>query len=230
MTVKIIACEVMKEELLRATEGSISDIEFISMGLHLHPEKLGEELQRILDGLVGYSRVILAFGLCGGATKNLKAVDFILTIPKVHDCIPLLLGSKARYETFRLEEKGTLYLSCGWLNGERAILSEYDRINKKYGEKKATAIFSRMYSGYCRVLFIRTGSESEDQLLTQSHKIANLLGLNHQITEGEISFIQRIFRGPWDTNDFINVPPGESIDEWIFYEDKLNDIDSVQDI
>jgi hypothetical protein len=222
MTVKIIACEVMKEELLTVASGYNLEFEFISMGLHLHPEKLGVELQHILDGSAGYSRVILAFGLCGGATKHLKAVDFTLTIPKVHDCIPLLLGSKETYETFRLEEKGTLYLSCGWLNGERTILSEYDRIYKKYGEKKAAAVFMRMYSGYCRVLFIRTGSEEESQMLARSYQIANMLGLNHQITEGESSFIERLVNGPWDTNEFINVPPGESIDEWAFYEGKLD--------
>lgn len=223
MTVKIIACEVMKEELLAMTSDSSMDFEFISMGLHLHPEKLGEELQRILDGLLGYSRVILAFGLCGGAAKKLKAADFILTIPNVHDCIPLLLGSKARYEAFRLEEKGTLYLSSGWLNGERAILAEYDRIYKKYGAKKATIVFRRMYSGYRRVLFIRTGSQEEPQLLTRSYKIANLLNVNHQITAGDNSFMERLIKGPWDTNDFINVLPGESIDEWIFYEGKLDE-------
>lgn len=222
MAVKMIACEVMKEELLTVASGGSVEFEFVSMGLHLHPEKLGEELQKILNGLIGYSRVILAFGLCGGATKNLKAVDFTLTIPNVHDCIPLLLGSKARYETFRSEEKGTLYLSCGWLNGERAILSEYDRIYKKYGEKKATAVFSRIYSGYDRVLFIRTGSEQEPQLLTRSYQIADLLGLSHRITEGKNSFMERLVKGPWNSNEFINVPPGDSVDEWAFYEGKLD--------
>jgi hypothetical protein len=221
MTIKIIACEVMKEELLRVSSGCDIDFEFISMGLHLHPEKLGEELQHLLDGLSGYSRVILAFGLCGGAARNLKAAGFQLTIPKVHDCIPLLLGSTASYETFRSEEKGTLYLSGGWMNGERAILSEYDRIYQKYGERKATVVFNRMYSSYRRVLFIRTGSERESFFLQRSHQIADLLGLSHQITDGDISFIEKIVKGPWDTKDFITVPSGESINEWAFYEGKL---------
>ncbi|HEY3423205.1 MAG TPA: DUF1638 domain-containing protein [Negativicutes bacterium] len=224
MPIKIVACEVMKEELLAVTADSDIEFEFISMGLHLYPEKLGKELQQILNGLTGYSRVILAFGLCGGAAKNLKTVRFTLTIPRVHDCIPLLLGSKAAYEKFHQEETGTLYLSCGWMNGERTILSEYDRIYKKYGEKKATGLFKRMYSGYQRALFIRTGSAVEPQCLQRSHQVAALLGLSHQITQGDTSFIKKIVKGPWSTADFINVPPGGTVDEWAFYDGKLDTI------
>src|SRR5690348_11494835 len=115
MRIKIIACEVMKEELLAVQSAENLEYEFISMGLHTYPEKLRKELQKILDESVGYSRVILAFGLCGGAAKNLKASNFILTIPRVHDCIPIFLGSKERFEKLRKEEKGTFYHTCGWV-------------------------------------------------------------------------------------------------------------------
>ncbi|MCE5285143.1 MAG: DUF1638 domain-containing protein [Pelosinus sp.] len=33
----------------------------------------------------GFDKIILAFGLCGGAAKNLKAGDTELIMPKVHD-------------------------------------------------------------------------------------------------------------------------------------------------
>lgn len=94
MTIKIIACEVMKEELLGITSKSHVEYEFIPMKLHLYPQKLHKELQDILDHSSGYLKFIMAFGLCGGATKNFKATDSPLIIPRVHDCLPLLLVSK----------------------------------------------------------------------------------------------------------------------------------------
>ena len=66
MRLKVIACEVMKEELLAAAADTALDFEFVTQGLHSHPEKLNVELQKMLDGTAGYSRVVLAFGLCGG--------------------------------------------------------------------------------------------------------------------------------------------------------------------
>ena len=216
MTLKIIACEVMKEELLTVVSDRNIEFEFLPQGRHNYPEKLGQELQSILDGLTGYSRVILAFGLCGGAAKNLRAGDFMLTIPRVHDCIPLLLGSQACFEKHRLEETGTLYMSCGWTNSEGSIVAEYNRTYEKYGEKKTTMIFDAMYSNYKRVLFIRTGIPDEEKHLQRSREIGELLKLEHQITQGNPTFIDKLVNGPWLEEDFINIRPGGVVDEAYF--------------
>ena len=213
MTLKIIACEVMKEELLTVASGCNIEFEFLPQGRHNYPEKLGQELQNILDGLTGYSQVILAFGLCGGAAKNLQTGDFTLTIPRVHDCIPLLLGSQASFEKHRLEETGTLYMSCGWTNSEGSIVAEYNRTFEKYGEKKTTRIFDMMYSAYKRVLFIRTGIPNEEKYLQRSREIGQLLKLDHQITQGNLTYIEKLVNGPWGEEDFINIPPHGLIDE-----------------
>lgn len=145
MSVKIIACEVMKEELLAIKPREQVEYEFISMGLHLYPKKLHQELQSILDRSLGYSKIILAFGLCGGAVRDLKAAHTPLVIPRVHDCVPILLGSKHIYEQIHNEEKGTFYLTCGWMITEQNILSDHQRIVGKYGMKKALSVLERIY-------------------------------------------------------------------------------------
>ncbi|HWQ42620.1 MAG TPA: DUF1638 domain-containing protein [Desulfosporosinus sp.] len=216
MTLKIIACEVMKEELLAAASGRDIEFEFLAQGKHNYPEKLNQELQTILNGLTGYSQVILAFGLCGGAAKNLQIGDFTLTIPRVHDCIPLLLGSRASFEKHRLEEIGTLYMSCGWTSSDGSVVAEYNRTYEKYGEKKTARIFDMMYSGYKRVLFIRTGIPNEEEHLQRSREIGQLLKLDHQTTQGSLRYIDKLVNGPWDEEDFINIPPHGLIDESYF--------------
>ncbi|WP_094603492.1 hypothetical protein SPSIL_010730 [Sporomusa silvacetica DSM 10669] len=213
MTVKIIACEVMKEELRGIEAKQDIEFEFISMGLHLHPKKLNSELQRLLDQSIGYERIILAFGLCGGAVRDLQASDSPLIIPRVHDCIPVLLGSRKRYEQLSKEEKGTFYLSCGWMITEKNILSEHQRIIDKFGEKKAVRILSQMYDSYQRVLFIHTGCQEEADSLRESHKIAELLNLRHETIQGESGYINKLVNGPWCQDEFIHLAPYETVQE-----------------
>ncbi|WP_407305825.1 DUF1638 domain-containing protein [Desulfosporosinus sp. SB140] len=216
MTLKIIACEVMKEELLAVSAGRNIQFEFLPQIRHNHPEKLRLELQSILDSLVGCSHVILGYGLCGGAANKLRAGDFTLTIPRVHECTPLLLGSQANYEKHHLEELGTLYMSCGWTNSEGSIIGEYHRTYEKYGEKMAAKILDLMYSNYKRVLFIRTGINNDEIYLQRSREIGRLLKLDHEITKGSLTYFKKLVHGPWLEDEFINVPPHGLIDESSF--------------
>jgi hypothetical protein len=216
--VKVIACEVMKEELSSLTGGGDVDFEFVPQGLHLHPEKLNVELQRLLDETEGYSRVILAFGLCGGGAKNLKAGGFTLSIPRVHDCITLLLGARETYDKVRKEEPGTLYLSVGWVKGEAPVISEYGRTVERYGKEKATKLLKRLYNSYKRVLFISTLPGETEEHIERSREAADVLGLVHEEMSGELGYMRRILTGPWDSEDFITIPPYGTIDELRFLE------------
>ncbi len=213
---KIIACEVMKEEILAASHGLDIEFEFVPMGFHLYPEKLRSELQSILDSSRGFQRIILAFGLCGGAARDLKASDYILTIPRVHDCIPIFLGSQERYEQLRLDEKGTFYLTCGWMYGEKLILSEYKRSFERFGEKKAVSIINRIYGSYKKILFISTSDSREVECLQRSHEIARLLNLKYHVISGDSTYIEKIIKGPWNEESFVNVPPYGTINEGEF--------------
>jgi len=216
MTVKIIACEVMKEELLAIKVDEQIEYEFISMGLHLYPKKLHKELQSIINKSVGYSKIILAFGLCGGTTRDLKAADSTIILPRVHDCLPILLGSKTRYEHFSQQEKGTFYLSCGWMITEKNILSEHQRVCGKYGEKKAQKILARMYDSYKKVLFIHTNCTEDDATIEQSQEIAKLLNLTYESVQGENTYLHKIVNGPWNDEEFAQIPPFGIIEEELF--------------
>jgi hypothetical protein len=218
MIPRVIACEVMKEELLSIKcDGSV-DFDFVPQGLHAHPEKLNTELQKMLDSTEGYDRVILAFGLCGGGARNLRAGNFILTIPRVHDCIALLLGSRQTYDRVRKEEPGTLYLSAGWVRGEAPIVSEMDRTIQRYGRDRATKLLKRLYDAYKRVLFISTATPKEEKYLERSRQAAVVLDLDHQEISGDPGYLRLLINGPWDQGGFINVPPFGTVEEIAFLE------------
>lgn len=214
---KIIACEVMKEEILSMESIKDAEFKFVSMDFHLYPKKLKVELQNIIDRSTGYNRIILAFGLCGGASNGLKVNDSTLIIPKVHDCISIFLCNGTKCVCDFKKEKGTFYLSSGWMITEKSILSDHKKILEKYGEKKAFSILKRMYDEYKKVLFIKTGSSAEDEVIVQSKEIAKLLDVKHEIIKGKTDFIEKIVKGPWDDKNFIKIAPGEILKEEHFW-------------
>lgn len=223
MNIKIIACEVIKEELLSINPIHNTEFHFIPMGFHLYPQKLYAEMQQILAASSGYERVVLAFGLCGGASKNLRAPGTILSIPRVHDCIPVLLGSAEIFKQHQSVEKGTFYLSCGWFKSDKNILSEHKRLIEKYGEERARKVTAKIYSNYRRVLYIRTGHPEDRCCYGKSEEAARLLNLDFQTTMGQRGYIERIVNGPWNETEFINVQPGGILEEDDFFEKKIRD-------
>lgn len=207
MNIKVIACEVMQEEIQGLEPVANRDFEYVSMDFHLYPQKLKIELQRIIEESQGYEKIILAFGLCGGAASGLTSKMSELIIPRVHDCISIFLSSNKCSACNFEKEMGTFYLSNGWMITEKTIISDYQRIYIRFGEKKARRMLERMYDGYKKVLFIETTAEPQEEVIQQSQEIAELFGAEYVTVKGDTSFIQKIIEGPWDNENFITVPP-----------------------
>lgn len=219
MTIKIIACNVLKEELLAVKRKESSpeiEFQFVPMRFHLHPEKLHRELQKLLDQSTGYSRIVLGFGLCGGAANQLRAPGCWLTIPRVHDCIPILLGSISENRQLSNQNLGIFYLSGGWIEGEQSFVNEHRRICQKYGTTKALRILNQTFENYHQLTYISTGHPREEINLSESQNLAQLLNLNLTIREGSSRYFEEIVNGPWDDTGFINIAPGGIIDEQDF--------------
>ncbi len=214
----IIACDVMKEELLTAAAGTPVEFRFVSMGLHRWPERLKEELRRILAEEIGpeTTAVVFGFGLCGGALAGLRAGDVPLVIPLSHDCIPLLIGSRPEYERELAREKGTFFLSGGWLEGERTLLSEYHRVRARHGDAKARKVMATMLDSYRRFLFVTTNHPRQEQRLADAWALATLLDLPLEVRDNSVLWLERLVNGPWDKELFITVPPGGEVREELF--------------
>lgn len=208
---KLIACEVMKAELLATKTKIPTEIKFLEYGLHSRPELLHKELQKELCSSVGFTRIILAYGLCGGAAKGLVSPS-PLVIPRIHDCIPLLLGSRAAFKDTQAEP-GTYYMSCGWLTDARKMVSEYERVSSRYGRKKADRVYSKMFSGYTRELFIHTSDDTRAEEVGEARKMSEWLSLRFEETRGTPDYFIRLLNGPWAEEDFIIVPAGAPIDD-----------------
>jgi len=206
----VIACEVMREELLRVPRSPTVSLKFLSMGLHVSPSRLRSVLRNELELVRDASQVVLGFGLCGAATEGLNALHVPIIVPRVHDCIPLLLGHTQIDGKPQLE-KGTFYLSGGWMEGERTLISEHRRAIAKFGEKQALRILNTMFSSYQRVRFIRTEHPRVAKHEAEAKGLAGLLNLAAESTQGDIGYLSRLVNGPWRPPEFLQFARGETI-------------------
>jgi hypothetical protein len=96
-----ISCEILARPLYLCVAKSphVIDIHLKKRGLHDEPGKLRSSLQESIDSFDGsnYEAILLGYGLCGNSAIGLQARSFPLVIPRVHDCISLLLGSSEKY-------------------------------------------------------------------------------------------------------------------------------------
>jgi hypothetical protein len=207
-TTKIFACKTLEEEI-RAVLSSSVDCEFLEYGLHNTPAKLQKELQNRIDEVSDNGVILLGYGLCSNGTANLLSARHTLVIPRVHDCISLLLGSRELYEREFKKCPGTYYLSKGWIDQKGDPVSSYRKYCEKYGEKRAREFIKLEYANYKRVVFIHTVADSKDYV-GYSMEAADFLGIEHAEIQGSLRYIEKLINGEWDA-EFLILHPGETI-------------------
>ena len=112
MRLLALTCEVLARSvyLCAARSPHVVDVHLNRRGLHDDPPNLRTILQGEIDGVnAPYDAIVLAYGLCGGATSGLRAGSIPLVAPRAHDCITIFLGSRARYTTEFTGNPGTYW-------------------------------------------------------------------------------------------------------------------------
>ena len=232
MHLKVIACKALLREtcsFVARSEHTI-DVEFFGFAFHDEPDKLRTEVQRLVDASEGYDAIALAMGLCGNGCAGLVARSTPLVLPRVDDCIVLLLGSRQRYDRDHSASPGTYYFPSGWLErmgpdgekaedfskeGQRRIRAYYVT---RFGEDNADYLLSVLHdwkSSYSRGCLIDSGLVSEGRLrllAEQAREIAESNGWRYDELPGDPHLIRKLIHGEWPVEDFLIVPPGARIE------------------
>ncbi len=137
LPVVIIACRVLQDMLERLLPKTlVQQSIFMDYGLHRVPAKMTRSLQDEIDGIEDPSLVVLGYGLCGNGLNGIKSGIHTLLVPRVDDCIAIILGSRQAYIREFEAVPGTYYLSKGWLESGSHPLKEYEKYSEKYGTKE----------------------------------------------------------------------------------------------
>jgi hypothetical protein len=234
LKLKVIACDVLNRELsyLSSLAGCFIDVTFLHQGLHRTPEKLKTMIQdeivkanqgfpyNYMGDSTDYDYIIVGYGLCGNGVVGISSEKIPLVIPRAHDCITLLLGSKHRYKTYFDENPGTYWFSPGWIERggqpceelHKALYKEY---TGKFGEDNAQYLMDveqswlRDYksAAYINWSCIDTSACYRDF----TKKSADYLNWNYVEVDGDASLLSNILSGAFDDNEVLVVPPGKKV-------------------
>ncbi|MDQ7093569.1 DUF1638 domain-containing protein [Desulfosporosinus sp. PR] len=207
----IVACQTIRDEVnLAISETGVNyPVLWIESGLHNFPDRLGRKIQKVIEGIENIETILLAFGNCGNSLLGIKSSQAQLIIPRVDDCISLLLGSYERRQNLH-QEIGTYFLTKGWLENEQNLLSEYERCISRYGQDKALKVMKMMLNNYHRLMVIDTQAYQFEGVLTKTKNLADALGLNHEKIAGSLRLLKKLFLGQWD-EEFAIIPCGEEV-------------------
>jgi hypothetical protein len=214
---KIIACQVVIEEMLPLLPEGV-DYETMDLGLHVNPDRLRSTLQERIDASNNKrGTILLGYGLCSRSVVGLQSKTCSLVVPKVDDCIGIFLGSRAAYLKQIKAEPGTYYLTKGWIEAGDNLFGSYQQMVERYGPEQAEKLIKRMLQNYTRLVLINTGQYEVGHYRDYSKRMASRYDLKFEEIEGSTHLVDKMINGPWD-EDFVLVPPGQTISYGAFYE------------
>ncbi len=210
----IIACKAVEEEFRRILPPGV-ELRGLEQGLHRAPEKLRESLQREIDS-IDADEILLGYGNCGNGVVGLKSRTARLIVPRVDDCISLLLGSYERYKQEFEKEPGTYWLSHGWIEHSEDPLKEYERVKAKWDEETARWVAHETMKGYHRMALISTWACPLDQLRGYANRFAAFFDLEYQEMDGTGDLFHALVSDEHAEDGFVVVQPGEEITAEMF--------------
>jgi hypothetical protein len=182
-------------------------------------EKAGED-QVYRQGSEGYDYIILAYGLCDNSIAGIKSGGIPLAVPRAHDCITLLLGSKERYARLFSEVSGTYWYSRGWIErslqpGKVRYEKTYQSYVDTYGEDNAEYLMEMeqgWFKKYSRAFFIDWDALGNSGYYREYTKeCADFLKWAYREEQGSPALMEKMLRGQFDEDEVLVVPPGKTI-------------------
>ena len=231
LKLKVIACDVMRREVswLASQSPCYVDVSFLTQGLHSTPDKLQlclkEEIEKANQGLpysyfnekTFYDYIILVYGLCDNSIVGLSSSHSPLVVPRAHDCITLLLGSKERYRTLFDSNPGTYWYSRGWIEcaqqpGEERYTKTLKEYEEKYGKDNADYLMEMeqgWFNSYKRAFFINWEELGHSEYYrSYTKECAEYLKWTFQEEEGKTGLMERLLSGIFNEDEVLVVEPG----------------------
>ena len=227
MRFHLIGCSVLVRELSDAIVHSAHTVDalYLPAGLHDKGAKpMRQRIQQAIDEADSshYDAVLLGYGLCGNGLVDLRSRGTQLIVPRAHDCITLLMGSRIRYRSYFDANAGVYFRSAGWV--ERAAEMEEQLCSlgfsasesvlvAKYGEDAGHYLYeelTRYRRNYRKLTYIRTECDDGTNFIAQARAEAAEKGWAFEEMDGDNSLFRRLLSGDWN-EDYLIVPPGHRV-------------------
>jgi hypothetical protein len=234
MRLLALTCEVLARSvyLCAARSAHVVDVRLNRRGLHDDPPNLRTILQGEIDAVgAPYDAIVLAYGLCGGATAGLRAGAIPLVVPRAHDCITLFLGSRDRYTEEFTGHPGTYWYVQDYLErtddggafggvgavSDAEARATYEAYVAKYGEDNAAYLMETLgawRSHYDRAAFVDmgvAGGRAAAAAEERARDDAERRGWAFEKLAGELILVKRLIDADWNPGDYLVLQPGERL-------------------
>jgi hypothetical protein len=207
---KLIACPAVLGELADgATDGV--DVHKLEAQLHLRPERLKAALQAAVDQAdTPGATIVLGYGLCSNSVLGLKTEHATLVVPRVDDCIAMMLGSNEAFAAENAKECGSYYVAKAYLEECDTIFSEHSSLIEKRGLERAEKMMRLLLKHYTRVVLIDTGRYDLAPYRAQVAEFAERFDLAVEDVPGTTRILDALVDGGW-SEDFVVAPPGHEL-------------------
>ena len=223
---KLIGCKVLMRELyhLAYQSSNIIDIVWKKQQLHDTPDILRQQVQAAIDAAEAeeerYDAILLGYCLCSNGIVGLRTARTPLVIPRGHDCVTMLLGSKERYKAIFDSYGGGIYwYSPGWI--EHTLMpgrERYDRVyreySEKYGEDNARYLMEMeqgWLSEYKCAIYVDWADQSRPDYADYARESAGFLKWAYRREDGDSSLMKDMLEGNWDEERFLVAQPGQPV-------------------
>lgn len=238
LRLRCIGCEILARPLYLCAARSrhVVDVAFLRRGLHDTPAVLRERLQAEIDAAASadppYDAVVLAYGLCGGATAGIRAGGIPLVVPRAHDCITLFLGSRERYQREFDAHPGTYWYAADYVersepgggagatgllgigaSTDEQLQAAYAEYVERFGRDNADYLMEAMgawRAHYERAAFIDMGVGDDRDVERRARAEAERRGWAFERLAGELVLLRRLLDGDW-ADDFLVLQPGHGL-------------------
>jgi hypothetical protein len=231
MRLLALTCEVLARSvyLCAARSPHVVDVRLNRFGLHDDPPDLRAILQGALDAAgPPFDAVVLAYGLCGGATAGLRAGTLPVVVPRAHDCITLFLGDRDRYLGEFTGHPGTYWYVQEWVErsddpsvfggvgavSDAEVRATHAEYVQKYGRENADYLMEELgawRSHYNRAAFIDMGVADSSAAEARARHEAASRGWTFDRLAGQLLLVRRLIDGDWNESDFLVLQPGERL-------------------
>ena len=227
MKLKLLGCQVFLREMYMLCARSVHSvqIQWMPTELHTNPQvslrpALQAEIDKIEEADEPCDAILLGYGLCSMGTIGLKARSIPLVVPRAHDCISILLGSRKTYqEIFDAYHGGVYWYSPGWIEQFKTPGRGYDEQAKymeyveKFGEDNAEYLIEMEKSWmqhYSCAALIQWPELADPRFEEITRDIAIKQELEYRCITGTDTILKKLVNGEWDEN-FLIVEPGKKI-------------------
>lgn len=213
----ILACTSLLLHVEAAQERMATRFPVVELDrrFHTEPKQMRSHILKALDDLhADCDTVLVAMGYCGGSWNHIPITRRVV-MPKVDDCITLLLHTNDTPHT-NLKKVGHMYFrDCD--TGPYSIESMKEEICRTYGMEFGTSIFGSWFQNYTSADIIDTGVYDcySEEYVADVQKNVDLIRCSLGYVEGSNRILEKLVSGRWD-EQFVILESGREMTEQDF--------------